>query len=221
MALPATTLALTLFGEYTLVVRSSMLETLGEDYVLTARAKGLPQRRIVVAPRAAQRDAADRHARRAVAGVHRGRRDLGGDRLLVAGDRPARVFGGLQPRLPDAAGRVPDPHACRWCSSTSSPTSSTSSWTRGSRNEDRRARPRRRHRARGTAVERRQPGGPGPQGTALGARRPAHRAALRRLGGVRLRPSPRTRWTQQSGPVYAPPSIAALARARTTAASTC
>ncbi len=42
-------LALTLFGEYTLVVRSSMLETLGEDYVLTARAKGLPQRRIVVA----------------------------------------------------------------------------------------------------------------------------------------------------------------------------
>ena len=49
MILPAATLALTLFGEYTLVVRSSMLETLGEDYVLTARAKGLPQRRIVVA----------------------------------------------------------------------------------------------------------------------------------------------------------------------------
>ena len=48
MILPVTTLALTLFGEYTLVVRSSMLETLGEDYVLTARAKGLPQRRIVI-----------------------------------------------------------------------------------------------------------------------------------------------------------------------------
>ena len=48
MVLPAFTLALTLFGEYTLIVRSSMLETLGEDYVLTARAKGLPQRRIVV-----------------------------------------------------------------------------------------------------------------------------------------------------------------------------
>jgi ABC-type dipeptide/oligopeptide/nickel transport system permease component len=48
MVLPSITLALTLFGEYTLVVRSSMLETLGEDYVLTARAKGLPQRRIVV-----------------------------------------------------------------------------------------------------------------------------------------------------------------------------
>jgi ABC-type dipeptide/oligopeptide/nickel transport system permease component len=48
MALPALVFALTLYGEYTLIVRSAMLETLGEDYVLTARAKGLPQRRIVV-----------------------------------------------------------------------------------------------------------------------------------------------------------------------------
>jgi peptide/nickel transport system permease protein len=30
-----------LYGEYTLIVRSAMLETLGEDYILTARAKGL------------------------------------------------------------------------------------------------------------------------------------------------------------------------------------
>jgi ABC-type dipeptide/oligopeptide/nickel transport system permease component len=41
MLLPSLTLALTLYGEYTLIVRSAMLETLGEDYVLTARAKGL------------------------------------------------------------------------------------------------------------------------------------------------------------------------------------
>ena len=41
MILPSATFALTLYGEYTLIVRSSMLETLGEDYVLTARAKGL------------------------------------------------------------------------------------------------------------------------------------------------------------------------------------
>ena len=47
MILPATTLMLTAYGSYTLVVRSSMLETLGEDYVLTARAKGLSARRIV------------------------------------------------------------------------------------------------------------------------------------------------------------------------------
>ena len=47
MILPAATLLLTAYGSYTLVVRSSMLETLSEDYVLTARAKGLPVRRIV------------------------------------------------------------------------------------------------------------------------------------------------------------------------------
>ena len=41
MILPALTLGLVLYGEYTLIVRSAMLETLGEDYVLTARAKGL------------------------------------------------------------------------------------------------------------------------------------------------------------------------------------
>jgi ABC-type dipeptide/oligopeptide/nickel transport system permease component len=48
MALPSLTLALTLYGEYTLIVRSAMLETLGEDYVLTARAKGLPPLTIVI-----------------------------------------------------------------------------------------------------------------------------------------------------------------------------
>jgi ABC-type dipeptide/oligopeptide/nickel transport system permease component len=41
MILPALTVGLVLFGEYTLIVRSAMLETLGEDYILTARAKGL------------------------------------------------------------------------------------------------------------------------------------------------------------------------------------
>src|SRR5204863_9520422 len=41
MLLPSLTLALVLYGQYTLIVRSAMLETLGEDYVLTARAKGL------------------------------------------------------------------------------------------------------------------------------------------------------------------------------------
>ena len=41
MFLPALTLGLVLFGQYALIARSSMLETLGEDYILTARAKGL------------------------------------------------------------------------------------------------------------------------------------------------------------------------------------
>jgi peptide/nickel transport system permease protein len=41
MILPALTLGLVVFGEYTLIVRSAMLETIGEDYILTSRAKGL------------------------------------------------------------------------------------------------------------------------------------------------------------------------------------
>jgi len=47
MILPSMTLGLVIFGEYTLLVRSSMLETLGEDYILTARAKGMYDRKIV------------------------------------------------------------------------------------------------------------------------------------------------------------------------------
>ena len=47
MFLPSLTLGLVLYGQYTLVTRSAMLETLGEDFILTARAKGLPDRRIV------------------------------------------------------------------------------------------------------------------------------------------------------------------------------
>jgi ABC-type dipeptide/oligopeptide/nickel transport system permease component len=47
LILPALTLLLTLYGEFTLIMRSSMLETLGEDYVLTARAKGLSDRRVI------------------------------------------------------------------------------------------------------------------------------------------------------------------------------
>jgi peptide/nickel transport system permease protein len=47
MILPAMTLGLVLYGDYTLIVRSAMLETLGEDYILTARAKGLSTWKIV------------------------------------------------------------------------------------------------------------------------------------------------------------------------------
>lgn len=41
MILPSLTLALSLYGGLALIFRSALLETLGEDYVLTARAKGL------------------------------------------------------------------------------------------------------------------------------------------------------------------------------------
>lgn len=41
MILPALTLGIVAYGEYALITRSALLETLGDDYILTARAKGL------------------------------------------------------------------------------------------------------------------------------------------------------------------------------------
>ncbi len=43
MLLPMLTLFLIHFGSYLLIMRSSMLDTLTEDYIFTARAKGLPE----------------------------------------------------------------------------------------------------------------------------------------------------------------------------------
>lgn len=47
MILPVATMVLTLYAENTLIVRSAMLETLGEDHILTARAKGASRPRII------------------------------------------------------------------------------------------------------------------------------------------------------------------------------
>lgn len=44
MILPLATLFLIYFGSYLLIMRSSMLETLKEDYIITGRAKGLPEK---------------------------------------------------------------------------------------------------------------------------------------------------------------------------------
>lgn len=45
MALPVFTLSFVSFASYTLIMRSSLLEELGEGYLTTARAKGLPMTR--------------------------------------------------------------------------------------------------------------------------------------------------------------------------------
>lgn len=47
LALPAFTLGILLFGSYVLVTRNSSLEVLAEDYVLTAKAKGLSDIKIL------------------------------------------------------------------------------------------------------------------------------------------------------------------------------
>ncbi len=45
--LPAMTLTLFLYGSYLLLARATMLETLTEDYIITARAKGLKERTVL------------------------------------------------------------------------------------------------------------------------------------------------------------------------------
>ncbi len=45
--LPSVCLALVLVGEYALIMRSSLLDVLSEDYIVTARAKGLSERQVL------------------------------------------------------------------------------------------------------------------------------------------------------------------------------
>jgi len=47
LVLPTITLTVIFLGEYLLIMRSALLEVLGEDYILTARAKGLTDGRIM------------------------------------------------------------------------------------------------------------------------------------------------------------------------------
>jgi peptide/nickel transport system permease protein len=48
MVLPVTAIAVISIAGYSRFVRSSMLEVLGEDYIRTGRAKGLPERRVIL-----------------------------------------------------------------------------------------------------------------------------------------------------------------------------
>jgi peptide/nickel transport system permease protein len=48
LALPAVVLSSYTLGVITRITRGSLLETLGEDYVRTARAKGLPDRTVII-----------------------------------------------------------------------------------------------------------------------------------------------------------------------------
>jgi peptide/nickel transport system permease protein len=47
LALPLATVALGLIGQYSILMRSAIIETRNEDYITTARAKGLPDGRIL------------------------------------------------------------------------------------------------------------------------------------------------------------------------------
>jgi peptide/nickel transport system permease protein len=47
MVLPFIVLTIAYLGEYSLIMRSSLLETLSEDFIVLARAKGMREKRIL------------------------------------------------------------------------------------------------------------------------------------------------------------------------------
>ena len=85
--LPGLTLTLAYLGEYYLVMRSSLLDVLGEEYITIARAKGLREKGVLHA-RGAQRTAADGHVDRAVVRVRPRRRDHGRGGVRLPGGGP-------------------------------------------------------------------------------------------------------------------------------------
>ena len=64
LVLPGLVLAAFNVGLLTRYTRSAVLEVIDDDYVRAARAKGLPERIVVLAPRPARGAAADHHRRR-------------------------------------------------------------------------------------------------------------------------------------------------------------
>ena len=112
LILPAIALGLVQAAILTRVTRSALLEVLGEDFIRTARAKGLSARATPVAPRPAQRaDADPDHHGPAIRQSDR-RRDRRRERVRAARprsagvsvDRQSRPAGGRE--LRDAAGRA-------------------------------------------------------------------------------------------------------------------
>ena len=123
LALPLTTVALGLIGQYAIVMRSSIIETLSEDYVTTARAMGLKDGRILrhhALPNALLPTVTliAINLGYIVAG-----RDHGRGRLQLAGPRDARGRGAGRPATTRSSRASSCSSACRSSSPTSWPTS--------------------------------------------------------------------------------------------------
>ena len=107
MFLPALTLTLAYLGEYALVMRSSLIDTMREDYLVLARAKGL--RDVAVRNRHAVPNALlpGRDARGDQLRLRAVGRDRGRDDLLLARPRARHLRRAPGPGPADAAGPVP------------------------------------------------------------------------------------------------------------------
>ena len=89
LTLPVITLTLAYLADYSLIMRSSLLDELGEDYLVTARAKGLRDVDVRRKHAVPQRAAADHHLVALNIGFVVGGRDHHRDDLLDPGPRPA------------------------------------------------------------------------------------------------------------------------------------
>ena len=107
LVLPATAMTLTLLGQYFLIMRSSMVDVLTEDFITVKRAIGLPWER-VVRQHAVPNALLPLVTLSAIQfGARRRRRDHDRDDLLLARPGRAQLRGDQRQGLPGAAGDLP------------------------------------------------------------------------------------------------------------------
>ena len=93
LILPAVALSNLTLAEMTRITRSAVLDVLGQDYVRTARSKGLAERAGDLAPRDEERRDSGGHRDGPPRRVPHGRRGHHRDDLRLARDRPVCVEG--------------------------------------------------------------------------------------------------------------------------------
>ena len=99
LVLPLLTLTLGYIGEYVIIMRSSLLEVMNEDFLQTARAKGVPERLVRRDHAVRERVPADLQPHLPELRLRAGRRDRGRGGVLVAGARPAHLRRDQRARL--------------------------------------------------------------------------------------------------------------------------
>ena len=91
LVLPAFALSLRYLALIARITRTAMLEVLGAEFVLAARARGSSERAVLLGARAPQRRGAGDHGDRLQSRLHAGRIGADRDGVRLAGHRPAAV----------------------------------------------------------------------------------------------------------------------------------
>ena len=116
MIMPVMSLAAIYLAIYARLMRSSIIEVSHQDFIKTARAKGLAPAAHRGWPHAAQRAGAGRDGRRHAGRRTRRRRGRDRNGVRLARSRPAYLRGRAPARLSGAARHLPDPVCHRDCS---------------------------------------------------------------------------------------------------------